>query len=88
MNIQLWQRNIPYNTNEGIKYMAIREKYNVDLLKKVIEAKNRPPVPDNDNTSLTWGETLLFALVSLFGTALFCAGVAALWYFIIAEAVR
>ena len=87
-NIQLWQRNIPYNTNEGIKIMAVRERYNLDLLKTVIETKNRPAVSDDDNTPLTWCETLLFALISLSGTALFCVGVAALWYMLIAEAVR
>ena len=88
MNIQLWQRNIPYNTVEGIKYMAVKETYNLDLLKKVKEAKTRPVKSEDEAIPLTWKERLLFALVSLSGTALFCVGVAALWYMIIEEAVR
>ena len=39
MSILLWHRVIPYNTGAGIKYMAIREKYNADLLKSVLAAK-------------------------------------------------
>ena len=88
MTTQIWHRDVPYNTMEGIKYMAVKETYNLDLLKKVKEAKTRPVKSEDEAIPPTWKEKLLFALISLAGTALFCVGVAALWYMIIEEAVR
>ena len=87
-NIQRWHRITQYNDNEGIKYIEVWERYDLDLLKKVKEAKRRPVVPRGEATPLTWQDKLSLAFVSLFGTVLFCIGVAALWYMIIAEAVR
>ena len=80
MTIQIWHREVPYNTIDGIKMMTIMERYDLELLQRVREAKRRPVKSMDEAIPLTWKESLLFAFVSLFGTAL--------WYIVIAEAAR
>ena len=88
MTTQIWHRQIPYNAPEGIRMMDIVERYDLELLQRVKEAKGRLVKGNGEAIPLTWKERLLFALVSLSGTALFCVGVSALWYIVIEEAVR
>ena len=80
MTTQIWHRQIPYNAPEGIRMMDIVERYDLELLQRVKEAKGRLVKGNGEAIPLTWKESLLFAFVSLFGTAL--------WYIVIAEAAR
>ena len=80
MTTQIWHREIPYNTMDGIKLIGIVERYDLELLQEVKDAKARPGEKDDEAIPSTWVDVLLFALV--------CPLSAVFWYWIIAEAVR
>ncbi|OGP64996.1 MAG: hypothetical protein A3K22_02130 [Deltaproteobacteria bacterium RBG_16_42_7] len=82
MAILIWHRQVPYNTSRGIKYMAIREKYNATLLKSVLAAKKGGKQMDQDDDwdYLSWLETVFVYGVILVGFLCFCGFILGVFY--------
>ena len=81
--IQIWYTNVLYFNESKFETLKIVEKWNLDLLHRVLEAKKRAREVEINNQEgweyLTWPETLFFWGVCLLGLgAVVLIGV--VWY--------